>query len=318
MNLTPFFETAVAQLNRNKSAELGDRTRYIGSSDVGGCARMVYLQRKHPSEPDFTTMLKFSRGHVAETLIDDIFKAAGINHLYDTQVELRHPVYPLRAHVDFLFYADFDNKPVLHILELKSVNNIPDEPYPHWIDQITFQLGLLRIQYPKAKMGGSILAIDLNAGKLHQFNGFEHNDSLCNYLFTRGLHMIDCLDDKEEPKASASHMCSFCSYRSDCPEMNLPKVELPPEIEALANKYVELNEIRHDTDKELQSIRNELLEFTGSSFKGRSDDIELAVSTVAPSQVVDTKLLKNRYPDIYPEVLKERAGYTKLECRSSR
>jgi hypothetical protein len=31
--------------------------------------------------------------------------------------------------------------------------------------------------------------------------------------------------------------------------------------------------------------------------------------------VVDSPLLRKQYPDIYHEVLKERAGYTKLECR---
>jgi hypothetical protein len=30
---------------------------------------------------------------------------------------------------------------------------------------------------------------------------------------------------------------------------------------------------------------------------------------------IDGELLKSQYPDIYPEVLKERAGYTKLECK---
>jgi len=43
MDLIPFFETAIAALNKSKSAELGDRTQYIGSSDVGSCARKVYL-----------------------------------------------------------------------------------------------------------------------------------------------------------------------------------------------------------------------------------------------------------------------------------
>jgi hypothetical protein len=317
MNLIPFFETAVAELNRKSTALLGDRTRYIGSSDVGGCARKMYLQRKNPTEPDFSTMMRFSRGHVAEILIDNIFEAAGVKHLYDTQVELKHPVYPLKAHVDFLFYADFDGRPHLHIVEVKSVNGIPDEPYPSWIDQLNFQLGLLRIKYQKERLAGSILAIDLNAGQIHQFSGFEPNDALCNCLFTRGLHMLDCLEEKAEPKPSVSHLCSFCSYRSDCPAMALPQVELPPEIEALANKYVELNDIRYDADREMKSIRDELLEFTGPSFKGRSETIELAASSVAASQVVDGKLLKIRYPDIYPEVLKERAGYTKLECRSN-
>lgn len=319
MNLISFFETAVASLNTKKSAELGDRTQYIGSSDVGSCARKVYLQRKQPSEnkPDVTTMLRFSRGHVAETLLENIFDAAGVSHLYDTQVEVKHPVYPLKAHIDFLFYADFDGTPELHVIEVKSVSGIPDEPYPQWVDQLHYQLGLLRIQYPEGKLGGSILAIDLNAGKIHQFNGFEHNDSLFNYLYCRALYMLDCLEEKDEARPSVSHLCGYCSYRSDCPDMMLPKVELPLEIEALANKYVELNGIRGDADREMKSIREELLEFTGPVFKGRSDSVDLVVSSVAPSLVVDGALIKKQYPDIYPEVLKERVGYVRLECRSN-
>lgn len=315
MNLIPFFETAVAALNRNKTAELGDRSQYIGSSDVCSCARKVYLQKKNPVTQSFSTMLKFSRGHVAEMLIDNIFNAAGVGHLYDTQVELRHPHYPLKAHVDFLFYADLDGTPQLHVIEVKSVNGNPDEPYPQWVDQLHYQLGLLRIQYPEGKISGSILAIDLNAGLVHQFNGFEYNDAVFNYLYCRALYLQDCLEEKDEARPSVTHNCSFCSYRSDCPAMALPKVELPPEIESLACKYAELNSIKNHADKEMKSIRNELLEFTGPIFRGRSDAVELVVSSVAPSQSVDAELVRKQYPDIYPGVLKERAGYTKLECR---
>ena len=315
MNLIPFFETAVAALTRNKSSELGDRTQYIGSSDVGSCARKVYLQKKYPVEPSVSTMLKFSRGHVAEMLIENIFDAAGVKHLFDTQVEVRHPQYPLKAHVDFLFYADLDGTPELHVIEVKSVSGLPDEPYPQWTDQLAFQLGLLRIQYPEKKLGGSILAIDLNAGKVHQFNGFEYNDAVFNYLFCRALYLLDCLEEKDEARPSVAQTCSFCSYRTDCPAMTLPKVELPPEIEALANKYAQLNGTKNRADKEMKSIRQELVDFTGPVFKGRSDTVDLLVSSVAPSMTVDGELLKKQYPDIYPEVLKERAGYTKLECK---
>lgn len=316
MELIPFFETAVAALNKVKSAELGDRTQYIGSSDVGSCARKVYLSKKNPKAHSFSTMLKFSRGHVAETLIEDIFNAAGVKDLYDTQVEVKHPDHPLKAHVDFLFYSDFDNTPQLHVIEVKSVNGIPDEPYPQWIDQLSFQLGLLRLQYPEGKLGGSILAIDLNAGKMHQFNGFEYNESLFNYLCSRGLYLLDCMAEKDEAKPSVSHLCGFCSYRSDCPAMSMPQVELPPEIEMLANKYVELNSVKNNADKQLKNIRQELMDFTGPVFKGRSETVDLVVSSVASSMVVDSNLLKNNYPDIYPEVMKERAGYSKLECKA--
>ncbi len=315
MNLTPFFETAVLALNRSKSAELGDRTRYIGSSDVSGCARKVYLQRKNPTTPSVSTLLKFSRGHIAETLIENIFDAGGVKHLYDTQVELRHPAYPLKAHVDFLFYADLDGTPELHVIEVKSVSGIPDQPYPQWEDQLAFQLGLLRLQYPEGKIGGSILAIDLNAGQVHQFNGYEYNDSIFNYLYCRALHMLDCLEEKDEARPSVSHLCAFCSYRTDCPAMNVPKVDLPPEIEALAGKYAELNGTKNRADKEMKSIRQELMDFTGPVFKGRSNTVDLLVSFVAPSQVVDSDQLKKQHPDIYSAVLKERAGYTKLECK---
>ncbi|ABK99494.1 PD-(D/E)XK nuclease family protein [Pelobacter propionicus] len=316
MNLIPFIETAVAALNRNKSAELGDRTLYIGSSDVSGCARKVYLQKKNPKEPSVSTMLKFSRGHVAETLIENMFNAAGVGHLYETQVELQHPVYSsLKAHIDFLFNADFDGNPELHVIEVKSVSAIPDDPFPQWEDQLAFQLGLLRIKYPGEKIGGSILAIDLNAGKVHQFNGYEYNDAVFNYLYTRALYLLDCLEEKDEALPSASHTCSFCSYRSDCPAMTLPVVELPPEIEALASKYAKLNSTKNHAEKEMKSIRQELLDFTGPVFKGRSDKVGLVVSSVAPSMAVDAELLKNQFPNIYTGVLKGRAGYTKLECK---
>lgn len=315
MNLTPFFESAVLALNRTKTAELGDRTQYIGSSDVSGCPRKVYLQRKHPKTPSVSTLLKFSRGHVAELLIQRIFDAGGMKHCYDTQVELHHPDYPLKAHLDFLFYADFDGTPELHVVEVKSVSGIPDEPYPQWVDQLSYQLGLLRLQYPEGKIGGSILAIDLNAGQVHQFNGYEYNDALFNYLFCRALYLLDCLEEKEEARPAVSQTCSFCQYRSDCPAMAVPKVDLPVEIEALANKYADLNRTKSSAEREMKSIRQELVDFTGPVFKGRSGSIDLIVSSVASGMTVDSELLKQQYPDIYPDVLKERAGYIKLECK---
>lgn len=315
MNLIPFFETAVAALNRSKSAELGDRSLYIGSSDVAGCPRKVYLQKKQPVTPSVSTMLRFSRGHVAEKLIEEMFVAAGVKHLFDTQVEVEHPDYPLKAHIDFLFYADLDGTPELHIIEVKSVSGLPEEPYPQWTAQLAFQLGLLRMQYPEGKLGGSILAFDLNAGKVHQFNGYTYNDSVFDYLCNRALYLLDCLEDEEEALPSVSNICSLCQYRADCPAMALPKVELPPEIEALANKYAELNSTKNSADKQMKSIRQELLDFTGPVFKGRSDTVALVVSSVAPSKALDAELLQKQYPDIYPGMLKERAGYTKLECK---
>jgi hypothetical protein len=315
MDLTPFFESAVVKLNHKQTATLGDRSKYIGSSDVAGCIRKAFLQRVYPTQPNVTTLLKFARGHVAETLIDNIFQAGGVKQLYDTQVELTHPTLPMKAHIDFLFYCDLDGTPELHAIEVKSVSGIPDAPYPQWEDQLIYQLGLLRMHYPNGKLGGSILAIDLNAAQIMQYNGYEHDDATFNYLCCKGQHLLAVMEGEEEARPSPTHLCGYCQYRSDCPAMMLPKVELPPEIEQLAGKYAELNSTKGHAEKEMKAIRQELLDFTGPVFKGRSEKFDLLVSSIATSLSVDNALLKKQYPDVYPMVLKEKSGYTKLEVK---
>jgi CRISPR-associated exonuclease Cas4 len=312
MNLTPLFAAAVPEMNRQQTATLGDRGSYIGSSDIAGCARKAFLQRQFPRQHSITTLLKYARGHAAEWLLDRIFQAGGA--VYDTQVEVRHPDVPMKAHCDFVFYE----KNNLHVVETKSVSGIPDAAYPAWEDQLYFQLGMLRIQYPKGNIGGSILAIDLNAGEIHQFNGYEYDPDIFQYLFDRGLRLLDALNDQAEARPSPSHLCGYCQYRTDCPAMALPEVQLPPEIEMLTGKYVELNEIKGRSEKEMKAIRQELVDFTGPVFRGRSDNYDLIVSTVDGSLTVDGALLKKLYPDVYPNVLKGRAGYSRLEVKPVR
>lgn len=318
MNLVPYFESAVVEMNRRQSTSLGDRTQYIGSSDVAGCARKAYMQRQFPTPRSVSTLLKFARGHAAEWLVNNIFQSGEAKHLYDEQVEICHPDVPMKAHIDFLFYADLDGKPGLHAIEVKSVSSIPDAPYPQWEDQLQYQLGLLRIQYPQGKIGGSILAVDLNAGQVQQFNGYVYDEPVFNYLYCRGLHLLDALNDQAEACTSPSHLCGYCQYRDDCPSMSLPKVELPAEIEMLASKYAELNDTKKKAEKEMTSIRQELVDFTGPSFKGRSECCDLTVSTVEGSMTVDSALLKSLYPEVYPNVLKPRAGYSRLEVKPIR
>lgn len=312
MNLTPIFEAAIPEMNRRQSATLGDRSSYIGSSDVAGCARKACMQRQYPTLPKVSTLLKFARGHAAEWLLEKIFQAG--NAVYDTQVEVCHPEVPLKAHIDFLFYEPKG----VHAVEVKSVSGIPDTPYPQWEDQLMYQLGMLRIQYPKGNIGGSILAVDLNAGEVHQFNGYEYDEPTFNYLYCRGLHLLDALNGQDEARPSPSLLCGYCQFRDDCPAMCLPNVALPPEVEMLAAKYSELNGVKNAAEKELKALRQELTDFTGDSFKGKSDNYEISVSSVQPAMTVDSSLLRQLYPDVYPQVLKPRAGYSRLEVKPVR
>lgn len=309
MDLTPVFASAIPEMNKRQSATLGDRTEYIGSSDLA-CVRKSCLSRQYPRQPDIPTLLKFGRGHAAEWLLENIFKASGIP--FDTQVEVSHPKYPLRAHIDVVLYL----KEGMHCVEIKSVSSIPDNgPYPQWGDQLMYQLGLLRIHYPKGRITGSVLAIDLNAGELMQYNGFEHDDATFDYLQNKALNLLDALNGEAEPVPSPGLLCGTCSYRSDCPSMMVPKVQLPIEIEMLAAKYAELNETKTKAEKVMKSIRQELIGFAGPSFKGASDNYEMVVTTVGESLAIDGTLLKQNYPDVYRNVQKVRAGYSRLEVK---
>lgn len=310
MNLLPLFESAVRDMTTHQSSSLGDRRTYIGSSDVAGCALKSYLSRQQPAEHEVSTLLKFARGHAAEWLLSKIFDASGIP--YDHQVELCHHAVPMKAHIDFLFYPGSHE---MHAVEVKSVSSIPELPYPYWEDQLMYQLGLLRLQYPKGKISGSILAVDLNAGEVHQYNGYVHDDLIFNYLYHRGLHMLDVLNGVDTAQPSPSLLCGYCQYRSECPAFAATFVELPVEVEAMALKYAELNSMKHQTEKEMKGIRAELLDFTGTSFKGQTEKLSMSVSSVAAGMTVDTALLKKQFPDIYVHVLKEKAGYSKLDIK---
>lgn len=160
-----------------------------------------------------------------------------------------------------------------------------------------------------------MLAVDLNAGEVHQFNGYEDDDVLFNYLYNKGLHLLDVMNDAETAQPSPSLLCGYCQYRKDCPAFASALVELPPEVEAMAILYAELNSAKSKAEKEMKGIRAELLDFTGPSFKGRTETLSISSSTISSGVSVDAALLKQQFPDVYKQVLKPKTGYTRLEVK---
>lgn len=315
MSLQVFFDNAIQELSRQKSASLGDRATYIGASDIGGCPRKVVFSKLYPVAHTTKTLMRFSRGHLAEEMLDKIFTAGGAT--YERQVEVSHHAEPFRAHLDFLFFGGTETSP-LHVLEVKSVASFPDEPYPSWLDQLFFQMGLLREQYPQARITGSILAVDVNAGEYQEYAGFAPNDDVFQYLVSRGLYLLACLGDQEDPRPETGLLCGFCDYRDDCPAFACEQVSIPGDVEVLAQRYSELNEVKGTAEKELKTIKGEIVNFTGERFRGGTERLEIIVSSVGPSETVDGKLLQAQFPEVYRQVLKPKAGFTKLEVRQAR
>jgi hypothetical protein len=311
--LQAFLEKAIKEKNRQDSAHLGDRSEYVGASDIAGCPRKAVLSKKNPQEHDAKTLLRFARGHVTEGLLAGIFAAGGLK--FDRETEIPHPDYPfIRSHIDFLF----SSSKRLHVVELKTVDGIPDEPYSSWVDQLHTQMGLLELDRPGLPIGGSILAVDLNAGEWHEFNSYRPNELIFNVMIEKGRHIWSAVNGHVEPKTEPGILCGYCPQRKDCPAFIGGVVELPAEIESMVDGYHSAIVLKARTERTLRALKGHILSFAGNRFKGTTLDEHLLLNVweVGPSETVDAKSLKAKFPDVYSQVKRPKAGYTRMEVRT--
>ena len=311
--LAAFLGRAIPTHQQKQSSHLGDRTGYVGASDIAGCPRKAALGKQSPEGHDIKTLLRFSRGHAAQAMYAEFFKTGGA--LFEEEVEVRHPDLPeIRCHIDFLFYANRQTKR-LHIVEMKSTDGIPDEPYASWVDQLHVQMGLLQLTLdPEVQIGGSILVVDLNAGTYREFNNYAPNKLVFNQLMEKAQHILSATRGECAPKTEPGILCGYCTFRQDCPS-HVADMELPPEIHQASKAYLELNEQKKALDTRLEVLKNDILTFVNGAYKGASDGILVNVTSVSDSVIVDGKKLKNSYPDIYDQVTKPKSGFLKLEIK---
>jgi hypothetical protein len=277
-------------LVKEEGEKLGDRTNYIGASDVAQCPRKAVLSKLNPIKHDVETLTRFQRGHLAENLLKKIFDKT--NYCYTTQMELTHPDFPyIKAHLDFVFYTK--NMRKIGVLELKTVSNIPDNPYESWIQQLYFQMGLLQLQYPESEIKGSILAIDVNSGKIEEFNSFKPFTPIFNILLSKAEKIKKAIDGNcvEWDDIEESLLCSVCPYKTDCPALiKGEKVEFPDDIKQKVKKLKELAKI----EKETKSLKNEIkLYMESMSIKtGIADDVIVQYQSRKGRKILDEQALK--------------------------
>jgi CRISPR-associated exonuclease Cas4 len=304
-----FLKRAIPIHQKKTSAHLGDRLKYVGASDIAGCSRKAVLGKLSAVEHTIRQMLVFDRGHAAQSMFRGYFQAGGAS--FEEEVEIAHPRYDIMCHIDFLFRG----KTRLHVVEMKSTDGIPDEPYGSWVDQLHVQMGLLRLQEgPEIEIGGSILAVDLNKGVYKEFNSYAPHPEIFAFLVERGRHIISAMRGECEPKTAPSILCGFCAFRRGCPAH--VALEIPDEVTDRVAEYERLDRQKKDLEKRLDPMRNELITFFGGSFQGVTEDgIAVATTTIAASETVDAKKLKKDFPDLFKACSKPKAGYTKLEIK---
>ncbi len=144
---------------------LGDRTKYIGMSDIGAgveCLRKAVGSKiggkKHYDandvadwfcqkdfdkiEKELSRQLILQRGHWFERGVLDVLYCNTTNLFSQLEIEVEINNVPMKAHLDFVLISG-GNKPAVRILELKSCDKIPKHLYTAYECQLYAQIGLL-------------------------------------------------------------------------------------------------------------------------------------------------------------------------------
>ncbi len=252
---------------------LGDRSEYIGASELGQCPRKVVLGKLNPTEPDLATLLRFKRGHMAEDLVAEALSENGkFRPQREVDVATDDPV-PIKGHIDFLFQGK-----ALGVLEVKSVTSIPDSPYESWEMQLHAQMGLLALNKPGAQIKGAILAIDLLNGRMQLFNGYTPNEELFQGLLNKAEHIWSCLTKGAEPDVEPGPLCAYCDHRSDCPALDGETV--PEELLPTVKGFLEAREAKKKAEGDYRALQEKLLFIFGEKpFKAEGKTLQKTTRT---------------------------------------
>ncbi|WP_207261894.1 hypothetical protein [Desulfovibrio sp. Huiquan2017] len=152
----------LAHAEQKTASELGDRSQYIGMSDIGKgmeCMRAAVASKLGMSAiPAATAVDGFApddvacvlgrqiilqRGHWQEYGIEKALAATGVKLVPQLEISIEHNGVLIKAHLDFTLVWG-GQRPAVRILELKSNERIPDSLYSSYEAQLYGQVGLLK------------------------------------------------------------------------------------------------------------------------------------------------------------------------------
>ena len=140
---------AVSQ--QSTAAHLGDRSTYVGMSDIGQhweCPRAALARKVLPTQNSLERLLTLQRGHWFESGVGQALASLGLHVLPQLEISWQHQGVPIKAHLDFVVVW---GSPVnaIRILEVKSTDKLPASPHDSHLLQLHGQIGLLAQAWDK-------------------------------------------------------------------------------------------------------------------------------------------------------------------------
>jgi len=140
---------AVSQ--QSTTAHLGDRSTYVGMSDIGQhweCPRAALARKVLPTTNSLERLLTLQRGHWFESGVGQALASLGLHVLPQLEINWQHQGVPIKAHLDFVVVW---GAPVnaIRILEVKSTDKLPASPHDSHLLQLHGQIGLMAKAWSK-------------------------------------------------------------------------------------------------------------------------------------------------------------------------
>ncbi|PAF52935.1 hypothetical protein BKH42_08670 [Helicobacter sp. 13S00482-2] len=279
LNFKKFIIDGLRKANEQDNS-LGDRSQYIGASDIGQCPRKCYLGKINKQVLEERELLAFARGHASEEKFKKSFEAAKIN--FDSQLEIRSKKHNwIVIHPDFLL--KMKNEDIA--IECKDTKTIPEIPYESWVLQLQLQMGVLLENGYNIKRG-MILVTGMLEEKLQAFECF-FDPVLYELALKRAQKVWDALQSNIEPEAEKSLLCSYCHFQQDCPKMQIKtEMTLPNEFLDKVEKIKSFSA----TEKIIKSYKQEITDFLKSTDvkNARAGDYKVSLSWYQGREKIDT------------------------------
>jgi CRISPR-associated exonuclease Cas4 len=266
---------------------LGDRSKYVGASDVGGCLKKAYLSKKEEAQTELSLeqMIVLQRGHIAEGIVESALTAKALPFQRQVEVCGKNELSFIKAHLDFIVESSKE----IVVIECKSITSAIESPYDSWIYQIQLQMGLLKAENPSKPVRGVIAAINVSDGSAIEF-AVSFNEPLFYASIARAKQLWACVENGIEPEGECGTLCAYCPFKGQCNSLRSGATELPLEIAQKVKRLKELNAI----EKESKSLKGEIksyLEAAGLK-KAMAGDCTISLVHCKGKSSIDLEKLK--------------------------
>lgn len=308
--------SAALQTRLSMNTKLGDRSHYIGASEIGQCLRKVVLSKLHPEPFDMASMGRMLAGKAMENEIVQLVRIALNSRLRNTgrsQLDLRHARLPFHAHPDGIIRGGLDDLEGDGILEVKTASTVAFKRYkdeglpPQYLDQVQAQMGLSGLMWALV-----VLASRENLAEIETYT-VRFDPEHYAQLEGRAARVAAVLENNNIPNELNGEpdlgYCHSCPYASSCDAFQarreagargevaeVVRLQLEAQLEELA--LVELiSEPAQERIAEIRGVIKETLLNSGADKVQLSNGIVQIVESSRSS--FDSKALQRESPELF-------------------